>query len=600
MVSYRKLLREARRFSLIGCLLIPTLSAQQPLRETVVVTANAYPVPFNNVSRSVTVLTSEQISRLPVHSVPELLRYAASLDVRSRGPLGVQSDFLARGAGFGQALILVNGFRINDTQSGHHNGDIPVMLEDIERIEVLYGPGSSLHGADAFGGTINIITRKPGERGKARFTVGDFGFFQGAAGAGFGKNGIQQSVTASADRSHGFMFARDFQTVGFTSQTGWGKDSSLLVSYLWKEFGANGFYGPSPSREWTNSTLVTLNQPFFRRNSWDLTGKFFYRTHGDHFLWDFRRPGFAENRHRTHAIGGSAQAHWNFSEKTNLTMGVETGGDWIRSNNLGDHEFSKSSAFAEVQFALSDRVSIYPGVRYDYYSNFVSSTNPSVSASWWATPTFKIRSAVGRAFRIPTFTELYYRDPNHQANSNLAPEKAWGAEAGADWMFHPQWVGSLTLFSRWERNVIDWVRDTPKQKWQTTNVRRLENRGVELGIQHLLHGGSHVEFQYAYLNTEATPVAYLSKYVLDYSRHSFSGFFSLHLPQSFSFGQRVDYKRRVDGRDYWVLDGRLARSFGKVNLYIECLNMLDSDYQEIQGVDMPGRWFLGGLELTVR
>ena len=133
---------------------------QDGFKETVVVTAAATPVRLDRVTRTVTVITRDQIAQSPVHSVADVLRLVASVDVRARGTRGVQTDFAVRGATFGQVLVLVDGVRLNDPQSGHHNGDIPVPLDAIERIEVLLGPGSSLFGADAFGGTINVITRR--------------------------------------------------------------------------------------------------------------------------------------------------------------------------------------------------------------------------------------------------------------------------------------------------------------------------------------------------------------------------------------------------------------------------------------------------------
>src|SRR5688500_3304946 len=135
-------------------------AGQDAYRQTVVVTAAATPVELGTVSRSVVVITREQIAALPMASVAELLRLASSVDVRARGERGVQTDFAVRGAGFGQMLVLVDGVRINDAQSGHHNGDIPVPLDLVERVEILYGAGSSLFGADAFGGTVNVITRR--------------------------------------------------------------------------------------------------------------------------------------------------------------------------------------------------------------------------------------------------------------------------------------------------------------------------------------------------------------------------------------------------------------------------------------------------------
>ena len=123
-------------------------------------TAAATPVELARSPARLTVITRDQIARLPVHSIADVLRLLSSVDVRARGERGVQTDFAIRGANFGQMLVLVDGVRLNDAQSGHHNGDIPVPLDAIERIEILHGPGSSLFGADAFGGTINVITRK--------------------------------------------------------------------------------------------------------------------------------------------------------------------------------------------------------------------------------------------------------------------------------------------------------------------------------------------------------------------------------------------------------------------------------------------------------
>ena len=177
----------------------PSVAGQQsppPVVEHVVVTANATGVPFEQVTRSVAVITREQIERLPASSIADVLRLVAGVDVRARGGNGVQSDFSIRGASFGQTLVLVDGHRINDAQSGHHNSDIPVALDQVERIEILLGAGSSIHGADAFGGTINVITRAGTDRPTARIGAGQFGsvvasrqVFSGAGRVGIGPSG---------------------------------------------------------------------------------------------------------------------------------------------------------------------------------------------------------------------------------------------------------------------------------------------------------------------------------------------------------------------------------------------------------------------------
>ena len=171
---------------------VPT-AAQGPFRQDVVVTAAATPVELGTVTRTLIVITRDQIARLPVHSIADVLRVTASVDVRARGERGVQTDFAIRGANFGQMLMLVDGVRLNDAQSGHHNGDIPVPLDAVERIEVLHGPGSSIFGADAFGGTINVITRKDALPASGVVQAGSFGLV-----AGRGQVGVAEPRLAGA------------------------------------------------------------------------------------------------------------------------------------------------------------------------------------------------------------------------------------------------------------------------------------------------------------------------------------------------------------------------------------------------------------------
>lgn len=574
-----------------------TAFAQQSVHETVVVTGTLQPVPFETLSRGVQVLTREQIDSLPVSSVVELLQYVTSLEVRSRGAFGVQADFSIRGAGFERVLVLVNGVRIRDTQTGHHNSDIPVALDDIERVEVLYGAGSSLYGADAFGGAINIITRKTADVRRLAVASGSYGLVEGSARWGFARGATQQALAAWGNRSSGFAFDRDFRTLGFTSQTSIGVENSFFVSYLNKAFGADGFYGASPSREWTDHALAIFERQAGRDSRWNPTVVLSYRTHGDRFLWDFRRPGLYENRHRTHAVGGTMKIHRVLRPATQLSAGAHAGGDWIRSSNLGDHAVGHASAFAELQHVIGSRTVVYPGLRYDAYSTFGSAWSPSLAASTWVSPRLKVRSSVGRAFRIPTFTELYYRDPNHEASSLLTPETAWGVEAGADYVSDDGWRASGTAFSRFERGVIDWVRETPLCKWQTTNMRRVRTAGIEMDLRHALGTRTWFDLRYALLDTHAEGLTLLSKYVLDYPRHTLGLSGALSLPRQVTIGHRLDYTRRHDGRHYWVLDARLMVPMGRVRFFLDGSNLLDTDYQEIIGVPMPGRWLKAGLQL---
>jgi outer membrane cobalamin receptor len=575
---------------------LPVFAAQQPPEEKVIVTANAYPVPFENLSRAVAVLTSEDIRNLPVRSIADALAQAASVDMRSRAPMGIQADISIRGSAFSQVLVLVDGMRLNDSQTAHHNADFPVPMQDIDRIEVLLGPGSSIYGADAFGGVINIITRHRAEKISASISGGQNDFIAGSFSAGVHKGKLQQSINASANHSSGFEYDRDFQSAAVSGRTEIGKHTAFYASHINKEFGANGFYGPSPSREWTNQTLVAFERSFDWGSGDNAVFQSYYRTHGDRFLYDIRRPGLFESGSRTHTAMASAKIRQKASDNGMITLGGEIGGDWIASHNLGDHSYARTSVFTEYQWASGKKAAVYPGLRFDYYSNFGSSVSPSLSGSWWIVPRLRLRSAAGRAFRIPTFTELYYSDPNNLGSASLKPEKAWSEEIGADIIPAKSWLGSLTLFSRQERNVIDWVRKSTKEKWQATNIRSLHTTGAEISLERSFRSDTRIGARYSRISIDAGKVDYISKYVLDYARESWSASASVPFPLALKYQQTLSYKRRADGRSYWLLDGRIERPCYHFVASLDFSNLLNSRYQEVIGVDMPGRWFT----LTIR
>ncbi len=600
------------------CLVPCFASAQtqdQPVTsvDQVTVTGHAEDVPFQTLARTVVVMTREEIQRLPAESLADVLAYAASVDVQSRGPFGVQSDFALRGATFGQTLVLLNGVRLNDSQTGHHNGDIPVPLDQIERIEIVMGPGSSLYGADAFGGTINVITRRTGNDRELTLTAGAFGFVSGDASIAGSANGIREALAVSANRADGFETDRDFRTLDVSSQTTFGNGVQLWVSHLRKDFGAAGFYGPALSTESTNQTLVSLDGATRQLGAWSGRWQTSYRTHGDVFLYDSTQPG-TPNQHRDHAIDATGRLQRSVGDRTHVTIGTEVGADWIHSNNLGDHDLLRGSVFGEVQQQIGSRTFVYPAVRVDGYSTFGSAVSPALSAVTWMGNRVKLRASAGRAFRVPTFTERFYVDPNNLGTPTLVPEHAWSSEAGVDWVGMSGWTVGGSLFDRQARDTIDFVRASVLDKWQAANVRHVETRGLELSARRVFvrtntkdtkdgkaaTESSSISAQYTLLDASTDALTTFSEYVLDYARQTLALSASAALPAKFSIGQRAEYKRRRDGVDYWLVDTRVSRSVGVATLFVEGSNLLDTHYQEISGVDMPGRWLRAGVHVGRR
>jgi hypothetical protein len=187
--------------------------------QTVVVTGSFEPIPLSEANRSVVSLNLLH-EPLLYDSLIDALHSDSSIDLEERAPDGVQTDLSIRGATFEQSLVLVNGLRMNDAQSGHHDMDLPLPAEAVSRIEILHGAGSTLYGADAMGGAVNFITTPPvATEVRARVGLGNFGFNQEHAVASFLGSKWSERVAASRDSSSGFRPDRDYQSGAATSET---------------------------------------------------------------------------------------------------------------------------------------------------------------------------------------------------------------------------------------------------------------------------------------------------------------------------------------------------------------------------------------------
>ena len=162
-------------------------------------------------NRIIQIITKEQINNLPVRSLNELLEYTMNADVRKRGADEVQADISLRGGSVEQTLILLNGVRINDPQTGHHNLDIPVELSQVARIEILEGSGARQYGANAFCGVINIVTDQPGKNFlRLDLMGGMYGLYDGALSGGYATKSSTGFISLSNKKCSGYTRNTDY------------------------------------------------------------------------------------------------------------------------------------------------------------------------------------------------------------------------------------------------------------------------------------------------------------------------------------------------------------------------------------------------------
>jgi iron complex outermembrane receptor protein len=271
---------------LLFCLAVPSARGQQqaPVQhESVVVTGVYEPIPLAEADRPVTLVDTKDLELLS-GSLVDFLRLESSVDLRERGSSGPQVDVSIRGGTFGQTLVLLDGFRMNDAQTGHHNMDLPLPLEAISRIEILRGSGSTVYGSDAVAGVINFVTRSPEfSEVRMRTAVGSFGINQQSISVTLAARKLTEHLAFSRDFSSGFQPDRDYRNLAFFSSTSisrsWGP-TRLTLAHNDRPFGADQFYGNYNSREHTRTWFAGLHQGLGPATEFSLA----FRRHTDLFV----------------------------------------------------------------------------------------------------------------------------------------------------------------------------------------------------------------------------------------------------------------------------------------------------------------------------
>jgi iron complex outermembrane receptor protein len=581
----------------------------QPIHslEEIVVTASRIPITFSDIPRSTIVIARRDIQTAPVHSVQGLLEYALGVDERQRGPFGVQADVRVRGGTNEQTLNLEDGIRVSDPQTGHHNLDLPFALDDIERIEILKGHGSSLYGPNAFGGVINIITRKTRENAaNLEVTVGDYRSSGVCMSLSYPLGTSGHHLSLSKKGSAGYRDNSDFDisTVSYSSsiQVGSG-EVGLCLGYMDKEFGANGFYSESFPHQWEETKTSFLSARLrLEGDGLTFSPKLYWREHKDHFVLDRENPEWYQNRHTTRTQGIEFQSA--IRSRIGVTaFGVEAGREEIESTNLGNHARTKGGIFFEHRLVLGEWLLLALGA-FGSYSDWGWKIWPGIDLGFQLSDAIRPYGSVGHSFRVPTYTELYYSSPANKGSPGLRPEEAWTYEVGLNWR-KGILAGNLAVFRREGRDLIDWVRAESIDPWEARNIARVNTNGLEISLRSDLGGlkghfpVSAIHAGYAFLDSEKRTRNFESKYVLEHLKHQLIVGLEYDLPHQLKQNWKIRYEGRSGYDGHVLADTRISYRYTRVEFFVEATNLFDLTYVEAGWVPMPGRWVMAALKLNL-
>jgi iron complex outermembrane receptor protein len=584
-------------------------AAPTAVAQFVEVTTTVEPLPLDESDRAVNViLPSDQPTG--TDSFVDLLRQDPSLNLQARAAEGVQADLSLRGTTFEQSLILVNGLRVNDPETGHLNLDIPVPLDAITRVDILHGSGSTFYGSDAIGGAVNLLTGPPapGVSLIARSGAGNYGSLENHLRVSLTAGPFASQLTGSRDTSDGFIADRNYASNAIASES-WLKTkpgtTDILLAASDRPYGANQFYGPYPSWERTKAWLASIQQQLGARTA----ASFGYLRHTDEFVLFVAQPAIYENNHITTSYEGALRRADPLGKNTTLAYGLEAAGDSIHSNSLGIHARNQSAGYANLSLRSLRRLSLSLGAREEVLSSQGSVFSPSAAAAITITSTLRLRASAGRGFRQPTFVDLYYADPATNGNPALKPETSWSYEAGLDWK--PA-NGRLTLtatgFRLQQTNVIDYAKSLPLttgEKWMAYNVPALDISGAEASARIRISATQQLQLSYTAAHSANFPTSFLSEYAYNYAAQNAIFAYTGTLDAlSRTWGPQITARTQVNivqktGQTAYPLwDIALARNTGALRPYLRLLNLANTGYQEIVGVPMQGRTIMGGMELS--
>ena len=598
---------------------------------------------FSEISRIVAVIRIEDIHKAGVQSLQDLLEFVSNVDIRQRGMMGVQSDAGIRGGSFDHVMIMVNGINLSDPQTGHLSLDLPIDFEHVERVEVLQGSAARILGPGAFTGAINIVTRR-GDSNDIQFSqvFGDYGYNRSALNARIKTGILQNSLSLSRSASDGYIENTDFKLQNLYYRASLNQENSTLdfqSGYQHKQFGAAGFYSPRFPNQYEKAELFFSSISVSTGDKVRISPSAYWRRRKDHFLLERDNPGFYQNFHLTDVFGSQLNISYQ-GRKLGSTIGFDLRSENILSNNIG-YDIANPVAVPGEDSAFYTRA--YSRTNLSYFQEHILSFGdfrftggimvnwntayplkpavfPGLDASYDIIPGLRFVASVNRALHLPSFTDLFYRDPVNQGNLNLDPNRMVAFEGGLRY----QWNGiflTASWFRHQGRDIIDWLWSFEQNRYSPVNLSNYSATGLELNARlNLDRPGKPAGFfrslsvSYLYQQNQKSVPDSVSKY--NNLRNKFSMMVRHRVAGPVEASWRISYQDRMGDiigfntetnsyyadayTPFWLIDGTLRYQKRYFEIFAEVSNLMNTQYVDAGSAFQPGRWFRIGVQLHVK
>lgn len=588
--------------------------------QPVVVTATRIAQPVSSALADVRVIDAEQIRNAAGMTLPELLQAQAGLEIAGNGGPGQLTNVFVRGTNANHVVVLVDGVRINSASAGTTSlQHLP--LSQIERIEVLRGPASSLYGADAIGGVIQVFTRQ-GERTTARLAVGSDRTREVAAGFGRRLGDTMLSLDAGYKDTDGFsatnpsidppgtpaawqLFNADRdasrnRNVSAGVTHAWAKDQTLALRAWASDTDTHFDNGPATD-DIAHQRLSGMSAESRNRLGANWLSLLRLARGTD----DYRNEGQDPSRLRTD------QDQFTWQNDFALPVGTLAAGlEWRRERVEGD-----TAAYLQTGRTIRSVFGSYAAtfgahgleasLRHDDNSQFGGHDTGRLAYGFQLSPTWRVSAAAGTAFKAPTFNDLYLQLPSFQyaGNPDLRPERARSIETALRYDDGGRRAG-LTLFRNKVKDLIQFVSDPVTFDSTVVNVGQARIRGATLDAGHVT-ALWNTRAEWTLQNAEdADTGRRLARRAKQYGSFSFNwtpGPWRAGLELVASGDRFSDAGNTMRLGGYTLLNLHAGYALTpELSLTARVSNVTDKDYTLSQGFNTPGRKFFVALEYAAK
>lgn len=606
--------------------------------DEITVTATRIETTVKEVPSSVTVISRTEIEKKQKSTVLEVLRGLPGIDVARSGGAGQTTSIFIRGANAEHTLVLIDGVEMNDPISPGRAFDFAnISVDNIERIEIVRGPQSTLYGSDAIGGVINIITKK-GKGTPSGFlsaSGGSFNTFEekaGLSGGGelfnysIGLSRLDTSGISAAGGKYGNTEKDGYQNTSFSTRLGLtpleNLDMDLTLRYIYARSDVDNCGGAGCDDP--NHTNYT-KQLFLRAQARLLLFNDIWEQKLGFSLSDHQRndnndtdPANPNDLVRSYFDSRFFKVDWqhdlHLHETNTLILGFQTEEDQGKSNFYSESAFGPFESRLDKKTArtsgyyLQDKISINDfnatlGARLDEHSIFGSAPTYRIGLAYFFKDAgIRLKSTYGTGFKAPSVYQLF----SSFGNTNLSPEKSIGWDIGLEKnLLQDKLVLGATYFINQFENLIDFNSATSTYR----NIGEAESKGVELFVTARPYNDLSIKGNYTFTETEDKSTG---RALLRRARDKFG----LDLIYRFLAKGDVDlgivYVGKRDDRDFStfpaqpvVLDAytlvNLAVAYDilkNIKAFVRADNIFDKDYEEVKGYGTYGISAFGGIKVS--